>query len=414
MQFTSFIVNRLFKSGSKTANLSTPMLKISIIGIALGMAVMLISISIVIGYKHEISEKISGFSSHIHLLNFDMNSSHDSKPITQNQPILSKISQIPEIKHIQKFATKPGIVRIDTDLQAIVLKGISFDYDTTFFSSYIIEGSLPRLNDSVVTNQIMISKTIANKLNLKVNDRVPTYFMQNPVRNRNFIVSGIFDTNFEMFDDLFVLCDIRHIQKLNGWKDDEISGFEVFLHNFDDIQRITSELRHIATLAFDENKSTMRVVAITESQRQIFDWLEMQNINVYVIIILMILVSGAGMITGLLIMILERTDVIAILKTLGATNRNLQKIFIIRSSQVISKGLFYGNIIGLTFIIIQKTWHPIKLDASNYYLTHVPVDLSLVYWAIINALAFLCLLAMMTMPVKYIAKLPVSKIMRFD
>lgn len=414
MQFVRFIVGRLFKSGSKTENLSTPMLKISTIGIALGMAVMLVSISIVIGYKREISEKISGFSSHINLINFDMNLSHDSNPITENQPTLEKIREIPEIKHIQKFATKPGIVRLDTELQAIVLKGISADYDTTFFSAYMVDGFLPTISDSSISNQVVISKTVANKLNLKLNDRLPTYFMQKPVRVRNFVISGIFDTSFEMFDELFVLCDLRHIQRLNGWSEDEISGFEVFLHKFDDIEETTSKLRHLTALAFDENKSAMRAVAITESQRQIFDWLEMQNVNVYVIIILMILVSGACMVTGLLIMILERTEVVGILKTLGTTNKALQRIFVIRSSQIIGKGLFYGNVIGMTLIVIQKIWHPIKLDATNYYLTHVPVDFSVLYWVIINVVAFITLLAMMTLPVRYIAKLPVSDIMRFD
>lgn len=414
MQFVRFVVGRLFKSGSKTENLAGPMLKISLTGITLGMAVMLVSTSIVVGYKHEIADKITGFTSHIHLLNLDLNSSHDSKPIVENQPVLSSIRNLPAVSHIQKFATKPGIVRIDTELQAVVLKGISDDYDTTFFASYMTEGHFPQITDSAISNNIMVSKSFADKMNLKIGDRVPTYFMQNPIRNRNFTVCGVFDTNFEMFDDMFILCDIRHIQKLNGWRDNEISGFEVFLHSFDDITHTTSELRHLTALAFDENKSTLRVAPITETQQQIFDWLEMQNVNVYVIMVLMILVSGASMITGLLILILERIEIIGILKTLGANNKSIQQIFVIKSSQIIGKGILYGNIIALTFIVAQHIWHPIKLNAENYYLTHVPVSLSIPNLLITNTIAFISLLLLMTIPIRYTAKLPAARIMRID
>jgi lipoprotein-releasing system permease protein len=394
--------------------MASPMLRVSVTGIALGMAVMLISISIVIGFKREIREKVTGFTAHVHLINFDLNSSYDSNPIKSDGPVMNKIRNMPEIRHIQKFATKPGIVRLETELQAVVLKGISSDYDTLFFSTNLVEGQMPMYGDSMANNQVVISQSIAQKLALKIGDRLPTYFMQQPVRMRNFFISGIYNTNLEMYDELYVLCDIRHIQRLNGWGENEISGFEVFIHDFDRLDEVTSELRHLTALAFDQDKSTMRAIPVTQSNQQIFDWLELQNINVYVIIILMILVSGINMITGLLILILERTQFIGVLKTLGINNKTLQRIFLIRSAQIIGKGILIGNLVGVALITMQHYFRLIKLDASNYYLTHVPVDISLVYWMLINLVAFVCLLAMMIIPVRYVARIQVSKIMRFD
>jgi lipoprotein-releasing system permease protein len=318
------------------------------------------------------------------------------------------------IKHVQRFATKPGIVRLETELQAVVLKGISKEYDTSFFATYLTEGTIPTFSDTVTSNQVLISSTIAQKLGLKVGDRLPTYFMQQPVRMRNFQITGIYNTNLEMYDELYVMCDIRHIQRLNGWKENEVSGFEVYLHDFSRLDEVTSELRHLTSLAFDEDKSTIRAVPVTESNRQIFDWLELQNMNVYVIIILMILVSGINMVTGLLILILERTQFIGVLKTLGTNNKTLQQIFFIRSAQIIGKGMMIGNLIGIVLIAVQHYLRPLKLDPANYYLTHVPVDVSLIYWLIINIIAFICLLTMMLIPVKYASKIPVAKIMRFD
>ncbi len=390
------------------------MLRVSVTGIALGMAVMLVSISIVVGFKREIREKITGFTAHVHLINFDLNSTYDSNPIKSDRPVIDEIRKMKTIRHIQRFATKPGIARLDSELQAVVLKGISAEFDPTFFASYLVEGNIPDYSDSTTGNDVLISKAIALKLNIKVGDRLPVYFMQQPIRMRNFHIAGIFNTNLEMYDELYVMCDIRHIQRLNGWKENEVSGFEVFLHDFNLLDEVTSELRHRTSLAFDEDKSTIRAIPVTESNRQIFDWLELQDVNVYVIIILMILVSGTNMVTGLLILILERTQFIGVLKTLGTNNKTLQRIFFIRAAQIIGKGMLIGNLIGVVLIAVQHFLKPLKLDPSNYYLTHVPVDVSIIYWLLTNFLAFVCLLAMMLIPVKYVSKIPVAKIMRFD
>ncbi|MDD2564823.1 MAG: ABC transporter permease [Salinivirgaceae bacterium] len=414
LQLISFIVKRLNKTNQKSDQLSSPMIKVSIAGIALGLAVMLISISIVIGFKHEIREKVTGFTAHIHLINFDLNTTFDTSPIKSDAPVIDKIKNEPEIKHIQKFATKPGIIQLETDLQAIVLKGISTDFDSSFFAKHITQGHFPNLTDSSVSNQVLISEVIANKLNLAVGDKLPTYFMQQPIRMRNFSIVGIYNTNLEMYDELYVLCDIQHVQRLNGWKENEITGYEVFINDLNKLEETTTKLRRMTSLAFNEDKSTMRAVPVTELNQQIFDWLELQNVNVYVIIILMILVSGTNMITGLLILILERTQFIGVLKTLGANNKVLQKIFILHAAKIISRGMIIGNIVGVVLILLQYRYHPIKLDAANYYLSHVPVEVSLSNWILINLLAFLCLLIMMVVPSKYVSKIPVAKIMRYD
>lgn len=414
MQLIKFIVSRLYKVGNKTESLSSPVVKICIVGVALGMAVMLVAISVVVGFKKEIQEKITGFTAHIHLVNYDLNATYDSNPINADRDFMQNIQALPEVKHMQKFATKPGIVRTSTDLQAIVLKGMNSDFDTTFFSECLIAGHLPVISDSLLSNQVIISEIISNKLKINIGDKLPTYFMQNPVRVRNFTVSGIYSTNLEMYDEIYVLCDIRHIQRLNGWKENEVSGYEIFIRDINKLNEVTDQIINLTALSFDEKQAALRAVPVTELNPQIFDWLELQNINVYVIIILMILVSATNMVTGLLILILERTQFIGILKTLGTNNKTLQKIFVVRSAQIVLQGIAIGNLIGLAIILIQHFWHPLRLDPASYYLTHVPVFISPFYWVLINVITFLCLILLMTIPAKYVSRITVAKIMRFD
>ena len=414
MHFINFIVNRLYKTGSSAKNFSSPMVKVCIVGVALGMAVMLVTISVVIGFKKEISEKITGFTAHIHITNFDQNTTYDSNPIYADLDVFGAIRNLAQVRHIQKYATKPGIVRTDTEMQAIVLKGFDTDFDTTFFAKCLIAGNLPVFQNSAISNEVAISEAISNKLKIKVGDKLPTYFMQNPVRVRNFTVSGIYSTNLEMYDEIYILCDIQHIQRLNGFSRNQVSGYEVFIYDFDKLDAVTDEITNLTALTFDRNKSALQVLPVTKLDAQLFDWLELQNINVYVLIILMLLVSGTNMVTGLLILILERTQFIGILKTLGANNKALQKIFIARSAQIVLKGIIIGNVVGLILILIQNYWQIMKLDPANYYLTHVPVYISVFYWILINIFTFLSLVILMIIPAKYISKITVAKIMRFE
>jgi len=390
------------------------MVKVCIVGVALGMAVMLVTISVVIGFKKEISEKITGFTAHIHITNFDQNTTYDSNPIYADLDVFGAIRNLAQVRHIQKYATKPGIVRTDTEMQAIVLKGFDTDFDTTFFAKCLIAGNLPVFQNSAISNEVAISEAISNKLKIKVGDKLPTYFMQNPVRVRNFTVSGIYSTNLEMYDEIYILCDIQHIQRLNGFSRNQVSGYEVFIYDFDKLDAVTDEITNLTALTFDRNKSALQVLPVTKLDAQLFDWLELQNINVYVLIILMLLVSGTNMVTGLLILILERTQFIGILKTLGANNKALQKIFIARSAQIVLKGIIIGNVVGLILILIQNYWQIMKLDPANYYLTHVPVYISVFYWILINIFTFLSLVILMIIPAKYISKITVAKIMRFE
>lgn len=404
----------MYKTGHKTERLSSPVVKVCITGVALGMATMLVAISVVVGFKKEIQEKITGFTAHIHLVNHDLNSTYDSNPINAERDFMQNIRALTEVKHVQKYATKPGIIRTSAELQAIILKGFSSDFDTAFFSNCLIEGCLPVISDSSINNNVVISEIISNKLKIGVGDKLPTYFMQNPVRVRNFTVSGIYSTNLEMYDEIYVLCDIQHIQKLNGWGKNEVSGYEIFIHDINNLDIVAEQITDITALSFDEKQSVMRAIPVTKLNPQIFEWLELQNINVYVIIILMILVSATNMITGLLILILERTRFIGILKTLGTNNKMLQKIFIARSSQIVLQGIVIGNIAGFILIFVQHFFQPLRLDSASYYLTHVPVFISPFYWVLINVFTFLCLIILMIIPAKYVSKIAIARIMRID
>jgi len=414
MHLITFIVNRLYKAGGNSKNFSSPMVKICTVGIALGMAVMLVAISVVVGFKNEIREKVTGFISHIQISNFDLNSTYDSNPINSNLEVFEVIKTIPEVRHIQRYSTKPGIVRTSTDLQGIILKGFDTDFDTAFFSNYLIEGHLPLLNDTAASNEVVISEIISNKLKIKVGDKLPTYFMQNPVRVRNFTVSGVYSTNLEMYDEIYVLCDIQHIQRLNGFTRNQVSGYEVFLYDIAQLEEVTEKITQLTALSFDENYSSLQSVPVTKLNPQIFDWLELQDINVYIIIILMILVSGTNMVTGLLILILERTQFIGILKTLGVNNKTVLKIFLARSAQIVLRGMIIGNIVGLILLLIQKHWLILQLNPANYYLSHVPVFISPGYWGLMNFIAFFCLVVLSILPAKFAANLTVAKIIHFD
>lgn len=412
MRFVYFIANRLYKERRQNETMSSPMLRISITAIALGIAVMLVSLSVLVGFKHHITEKIIEFTAHIQVLRLDVNQSFDSKPIDLSAPFINAVRTNKEIKHWQRYANKPAILRAKNNLQAVILKGIGQDYDTTFLAKYLIAGRIPNLKQTQPSNEILISEKLAKKLHVSLGDYVPAYFMQKPIRYRNFEVVGIYRTYMEIYDDNFIIGDLRHIQRLNGWSENEVTGLEIYLHDFSKLDVVADQLRFQTAMSFDESKSIVQVQTIRELYVQIFDWLNMQNVNVYVIMLLMILVSATNMITGLLILILERTRFIGVLKTLGASNRELKRIFIIRSSQIIAKGMLWGNIAGIILITLQHYLKIIKLDPENYYLAYVPTEISVFWWLVVNLITFAVIVLLMVLPVAYISSIKVSEIVK--
>ncbi len=414
MNLENFIAKRLMSKGSGSGNLSRPFIRITTIAVALSLAIMIIAVAIVTGFKKEISEKTIGFGSHIQILNYDGNRSYETRPISKNQDCIPKIKAINGIRHVQVFALKPGIIKTDTDIQGVVLKGIGPDFDWSFFKKSLIDGEIFELSDSITTNKTIISKTLASLLKLKVGDKFDMYFVQEPPRVRRFTVSGIYDTKMGEFDKVFVLGDIRHVRKLNDWKDDQISGFELLVDDFDRIEELALQVDDISGFVFFDDGSKLKVQSIIEKYPTIFDWLGLQDLNAIILIVIMIVVAGINMISGLLIIILERTKMIGVLKAMGAANPLIQRIFLIQSGRIVLRGLILGNLVGLTLCIIQKEFGILKLDETSYYLSTVPIYLNAFHILLLNIGTFLVTIAMLVVPSMVISRISPEKTIKFD
>ncbi len=409
-----FIARRIFSDKNSKKGISQSIVTIAVIGIALGLAVMILSVAIVTGFKSEISNKVIGFGSHIQILNYDTNISFETEPISKQQSFYSDVNNLAGIKQIQEFAIKAGIIKTDTDIQAIVLKGIGNDFDWSFFNQNMVEGETFVVNDSVKTNSIIISKHIATLLKLRTGDKIIAYFIQEPARMRSFTITGIYETSLKEFDEKFALIDIKHIQKLNSWTSDQISGFEVLIDNFSQIDKMTEDVRDIVGFHFNPDGTKLKVLSIKQKYPQMFDWLNLTDMNVWIILILMISVSGFNMVSGLLILILERTNMIGILKAIGTKNWSIRKIFLYQSGLLISKGLLWGNVIGLLICGIQAKFQIFKLDASSYYLDAVPINLKIWHILALNSGTLIITIIMLVVPSYIISRLSPEKTIRFN
>ena len=414
MNIEHFIAQRLNSPSGGSRNLSRPFIRIATVAVALSLAVMIISVGVIIGFKKEITEKTIGFGSHIQIVNYDSNISFETNPIESDLEFIPDIKAIRGVRHIQVFAVKPGIIKTDSDIQGVVLKGVSHDFDWSFFKKNLVDGQILSLPDSAISNDAIISKATSLLLKLKVGDSFDMFFVQEPPRVRRFAVSGIFDSQMTEFDRLFVLGDIRHIQRLNGWEQDQVTGFELLIDDFKEINNITYQVEDIVIFNFLEDGSRLRVMNIVEKYPQIFDWLGLQDINVVVLLALMLIVAGINMISGLLIIILERTNMIGLLKALGAENRVIRNIFLIQSGQIVARGLLWGNIFGLAIAFIQIRFGIIKLDPENYYLSTVPIDINLINIILLNLGTFLLTLTMLLVPSMVISRISPDKTIKFD
>jgi len=415
MNLPYFIAQRLIKGRREETSFSRPINVIAIIGIAMGLAVMILAVAILTGFKQQIREKVVGFGSHIQILNFDSNISFETTPISDTQKFIPDLKKIPGIKHIQVFATKAGIIRTDEDIQGVVLKGIGSDFDWSYFKSNMVEGSAFAVSDTgLLNNNVIISKKIANMLRLKKGDSFTMLFIQDPPRMRKFTISGIYETSLEEFDKMYVFCDIGHIKRLNGWKDDQVSGFEIFINDFDRLDEMTSEVRDAIGYKITEDDAKFKVTNIRIRYPQIFDWLNFQDVNVIVIIFLMLIVAGFNMISSLLILILEKTNMIGVLKSLGAEDKTIRRMFLYQAAYLIGKGLFWGNFIGIGIAYLQLKTGVISLDASSYYIKTVPVNLELIHILILNAGTMAVIISMLIVPSQLITRITPVKAIRYD
>lgn len=390
------------------------MVSISIFGIALSVAVMMIAVAITTGFKEEIGRKATGFAADIQITNLDSNRSlYNMSPISASQPFLDALNANPEVRHVQQFCIKPGIMKSADEIQGIVLKGVGGDFDWDFFRNNMIEGDVFETPDSAISNKIVLSKHIAKLLQLKLGDRVVVYFVQVPLRAFPFIISGIYDTGLVELDKKFALVDMRRLQRLNDWTPDQISGFEIFIRNFDNIERVTNEVFDLAGFRLSENGSALNVQNVRELYSQLFDWLSLQDTTVAIILLLMVLVAGFNMISGLLIIILERTSTIGILKALGANSRLIRKIFLYESAFFVGKGLLWGNAIALILCWVQWKFGVITLDQESYFLDRAPISIHLLQLILINIGAASAILLMLILPSAIISKISPESTMKY-
>jgi len=367
---------------------------------------MIISMSIARGFQSTIKEKVAGFEGHIRISKFDYNKSYELSPITANQQIEEVLKHNSKIYSLSKFAIKGGIIKFNSIMEGVILKGIDKNYNTNFFDDCLSSGRLPKINDSTRSTEILISKTLANKLNIKVNEALLMYFIQDPPRIRKFTVTGIYNSGFSDFDSKYIIGDLKQIQKLNRWEADQISGYEIMLNQFKDIDVVNKEI--YKAIDYDVKSETL-----IQRYPTLIDWLNLLDTNVLFIIGLMILISGITIISTLLILILDKTNLIGTLKALGSTTKSIRKIFIYNSISLIIKGLIIGNLIGIGLAMIQKYYELIPLDPENYYMSTVPISLDFGLFAFLNLATLFISLIMLLWPSTIIARISPVKAIRF-
>ena len=411
MNFEFFIARRIIASKDYKSSISAPIIKIAITAIAIGVIMMLVSIATGIGLQKKIREKVSAFNGDIIITNFDTNFSNDSQnPISKDQPFYPVFKNIDGIRHVQVTASKGGVIRTETDFEGVVVKGVGADYDWEYFKDYLVEGTLPNYKGEL-NEDILVSEYLVNRLQLKLGDKVTTFFLNDEVsktpRSRGFRIVGIYNSGFQEFDEQFVIADIRHVQRLNKWDENQIGAFEVFVNDFDQIVPIGNAV-------YKETGSTLDTQTIREKYASIFEWLDLFDFNILAIIGIMILVAGINMVTALLVLIMERTQMIGILKAMGSSDSSVRKIFMYNAMYLIAVGLFWGNLIGLGLLVLQKYGKVFPLNPNTYYVSEAPVYLSWDYILIMNVGTFLLCLVMLLVAAILITKISPVKAIQFE
>ena len=384
------------------------------VGVALGLAVMILSVAVVIGFKKEVKAKITGFGSHIQITNFDGVRSYETKPIAVDDSIFLALYAYPEVKHIQRYSTKPGIIKMNDTFQGMILKGVGQEFDTSFFQAHLVEGEMPQFSDTAASYQILISRALATKLKLKTEDKVYTYYIEGEVRARRFTVKGIFQTNFSEYDDNFLLTDIYTVNRLKGWEYDQVSGLEIQIKDFNRLEETTYRIAADTDKRPDRYGEPFYVCNIERLNPQIFGWLGMLDLNVWVILILMIGVAGFTVISGLLIIILERTNMIGALKALGANNLTIRKVFLWLSVFLIGKGMLWGNLLGAGLYFVQIHFGIFKLKPETYFVDTVPMSLNIWIYLLLNIGTLMVSVLMLIGPSYLITRIEPADSMRYE
>lgn len=415
MNFPLFIARHINQEDKGKRQVSKPVIRIATAGVAIGLAVMIISVCVVLGFKHTIRDKVVGFGSHIQVADFMTLQTSDQYPIFMGDSMLKVIKSIPEVKHVQRYAYKQGILKTDDDFLGVVFKGVGLEFDTTFIHQNMVEGSIPTFSDKSSGNKILVSKTMVDQLKLSVGQRLFSYFIdQNGVRTRRFTIAGIYQTNLSQYDKVICLADLYTVVKLNGWQPDQASGAEVTIQDPNRLNIVEDRFIQQINRTTDPYGETYSSMTIREQNPAIFSWLDLLDMNVWIILALMIAVAGVTMVSGLLIIILERTNMIGILKALGARNKTIRHTFLWFSAFIIGKGLLFGNIIGIGLLLLQKYTSLVKLDPATYYVSTVPVEINIPLIILINIATMLICVLVLIAPSYLISHIHPVKAIRYE
>jgi lipoprotein-releasing system permease protein len=412
--FTWYVARRLFQHTDDVKRVSKPAIRIATLGVAIGVATMLISTSIVLAFQSEIRNKVIGFGSHIQVINYDSHNADEYKPIVFNEETLSLLDSVPAAETIAPFCIKPGMLKTDDAFRGVVLKGLGSRYDYSFFRNHLVDGEIVPFQDTTVTNKLIISDALSKQMNLQVGSAVYAYFFEDKVKARKFTVSAIYCTNLTDFDNKLVFTDVAGVQKILGFDTYQFSGAEIKLYDFNRLDEASTYIINNINRTQDPYGQYYTSMTIFEMYPQIFAWLQLLDLDVWVILILMVCVAGFTMISGLLIIILERTNFIGIMKALGANNSSMRHIFLYFSSFIILRGLLIGNVLAAILIFIQKQWGVVHLDATVYYVDAVPVCVNWWYFLIINVATLLISVLALIVPSYLISNIHPAKSIRFE
>ena len=415
MNLPLFLARRIHSQSDGQRMVSRPAIRIATAGVAIGLAVMIVSVCVVFGFKHTIRDKAIGFGSHIQVGSFMTLQVGEQTPIAMTDSMMQTLAKVEGVKHVQRFAMKQGILKTDDNFLGVMFKGVGPEFDSTFIHQNMIEGSIPAFSDSASTNRLLISKPMADKLLLKSGDRIFAYFIdENGVRARRFTISGIYETNLSQYDNVICFVDLYTAVRLNGWKPDQATGAEVTVNDFERLDETESIFINRVNRMTDPYGETYSSKTIQELNPQIFSWLDLLDLNVWIILALMVAVAAVTMISGLLIIILERTTMIGILKALGARNSTIRHTFLWFATFMIGRGLLWGNILGFGLVLLQKYLGIVKLDPATYYVSTVPVEINLPLILLLNIATLLISIFVLVAPSFLISHIHPAKSMRYE
>lgn len=412
--YTWMMARRMFSHRDDVGRVSRPAITISTLGVAIGLAVMLVSVSVALGFQREVQAKLLGFGAHIQVFSYESLGSDEMKPIVVNSEVMTRLEHVPGVSHVQRFCVKPGMLKTDEAFQGVVFRGVGQEYDTTFLASHLVAGEVPLMNDSVSSGKLLVSQTLARQLKLEVGSSVYAYFFENSVKARRFRVSGIYCTHLADFDSKIVFADLHTVHGLLNWDTDQQAGAEVLTDDFDHLDEVSNRVVRAINKQRDAYGAQYTSMTIRELYPQVFAWLHLLDLDVWVILLLMTCVAGFTMISGLLIIILERTNFIGVMKAMGATNSEMRHLFLHYAAFIVLRGMLYGNALAFALLALQHFTGVVHLDPEVYYVDSVPVLFCWGYFLLVNAFTLLSCITALLLPSYIISSIHPARSMRFE